>query len=517
MLDTFGSKIAFLVRRTVADDRTQRSGRAWRGYAIATTLIVGATGLGYFWTSISDPRNLSLVFFGAVLLAGVLLGMRPALYVALLAFLCYNFFLVEPRFTVHIAPADILAFASFLVGAVVVGGLAGRLSDRARDATDRLRDLTALFEASRDLSQAVAPKEAATRMVRHLEQGGCTAAVWLGDNDRFDLAAASRARQYEADASHDAVAALLATSWRDDVQSGRWLLRLETGERALGTVAIWPPGPGVAILPDRRWIEAIMELGAVAIDRARLIHEVAEATIVAEKEGLRTALLSSLSHDLRTPISTILASVTSLEEHDTRFDAATRREMMETIQEESERLNRYVANLLEMTRLESGALDVKRVLIDPGEAIASALERLRSRQKDRLIVRTFQTGRERIFVDPVLIEQAIVNVLENAFTHSAMDSTVRLGTTREDDIIVLAIEDEGPGIPADDLARVFDKFFRGRSDRRAGAGVGLGLSVARGLVESFDGEVRAISPATKGKGARIELRLPAHPAMEPIE
>jgi two-component system sensor histidine kinase KdpD len=497
------------------DAERRRSGR--RRYLIAIALIAAATCLGYFWTSLPDARNVSLLFFGAILLAGFWLGMRVALFSSLLAFVSYNFFLVEPRLTFHFAPADLLAFATFLVGAVLVGGLSGRLSDRAREATNRLRDLTALFEASRDLSRAIEPQDAAERVVRHLEQDGRYAAIWLATTTTPRLVAVTATIRADAERADRAMEAFLASGLNDDVKGQRWFVRLNTGERALGGVAIWDSENGVNRKHDRRWIEAVLELGAVAIDRARLIAEVADATIVAEKEGLRTALLSSLSHDLRTPIATILASATSLQEHEDVFDAETKREMLDTIQDESERLNRYVANLLEMTRLESGALQVRSVLIDPGEALSSALGRMGSRLKGRRVLRAFRTSGERIFVDPVLIEQALVNFLENAIFYTPDASTILVSTEREDGRILLAIEDEGPGIPQADLARVFDKFFRGRSDRRTGAGVGLGLSVSRGLVESFGGEVRAVSPAAGGKGARMEIRLPAHPAMEPVE
>ncbi len=515
MAPSKSSSVVAVARNVVSQDETAR--RAGRHYVIAAMLIAAATCLGYFWTSMPDPRNLSLVFFGAILLAGMWLGMRAALFAAILAFLSYNFFLIEPRFSLHFAPADFLAFASFLVGGFLVGGLSGRLSDRARDATNRLRELTMLFEASRDLSHAIEPSDAARRVVTHLERGGCCASIWLGQAHQLSLTASSPQKRDAARAAEADARAFLASNWKDEVRSDRWLLRLETGERALGCVAIWVSDALDANTPDRRWIEAVLELGAVAIDRARLITEVAEATIVAEKEGLRTALLSSLSHDLRTPLSTILASATSLQEHSEQFDAATRQEMLETIQDEAERLNRYVANLLEMTRLESGALQVRSVLLDPGEAISSAVERVSASLKGRRVLRAYRTQGERIFVDPVLIEQALINLLENAISFAPVGSTILVGAARDDGDIVLTVEDEGPGIAKADLPRVFDKFFRGRSDRRAHGGVGLGLSVAHGLVESFGGNVRAVSPVAAGRGTRMEVRLPAHPAMEPVE
>ncbi len=481
-------------------------------YALAAGIVALATCAGYAWSLLPDARNLSLVFFGAILVTGAWLGARPALLAAVLAFLAYNFFLIEPRFSLRFAAADVLAFVSFLVGALLVGALSGRLSDRAREATSRLRDVSVLFDASRDLARALRPEEAAERLVAQIERGGAEAAVWLGTPPSHRLASYSQARRQDADTLALQVAYVLAGDGKNNGDATA-LYRLAIGERVLGAVALWTPR-GAA--PAPRWIDAMLELGAVAIDRARLIKEVAEASLVAEKEGLRTALLSSLSHDLRTPIATIVASATALEEHDAKFDAETRLDMLHTIQQEGDRLNRYVSNLLEMTRLESGVLQVNKVMMAPGEAMASALERVSGRLKERRVLRVFDAGAAQIFVDPVLIEQALINVLENAAAYSPAGSTILASVKAERGSVLMSIEDEGAGIPATDLDRVFDRFFRGRSDRR-GAGVGLGLSVARGLIEAFGGEIKAISPASGGKGARVEIRLPAHANVEAAE
>jgi len=480
-------------------------------YAIAVAIVASATCIGYLWSLWTDARNLSLVFFGAVLLTGVWLGTRAALFAAGLAFVSYNFFLVDPRLSLRFAAADFLALGAFLAGALVVGGLAGRLSDRARDATRRLRELIVLFEASRELSAALRPDEAAAILVRHIERDSGGASVWLVSGGDWYLACATDSRAAMAhNLTKEGVERL---SHAKPASDGLELFPLETGGRRLGAVAVWPPDGRSAHATQRRWLSAILELGAVAIDRARLMNEVAEASVVAEKEGLRTALLSSLSHDLRTPIATILASATALQEHETEFDAATRTEILETIQDEAERLNRYVANLLDMTRLESGALQLNSVLIDADEAMASALERVARRLKGRRVLRVFERSSDRILVDPVLLEQAIVNILENAIAHSPENATILASTKRVGKDVVLSVEDEGPGIPSRNLERIFDKFFRGRSDRAGSGGVGLGLSVSRGLIESFGGEVRAVSPAAGGKGARFEITLPAHAAL----
>lgn len=505
-----------LLPRTGAHPFAEARGNTWRGFAFAFAAIALATLVGFYWITIPDPRNLSLLFFGAVLVVGVWGGLRPALIAAFLAFFSYNFFLIEPRLTLHFAPADFLAFFSFLIVALVVGGLSGRLSDRARDAMERLRDLSALFQASRDLSGAVEPMDACDRLVGRLHDSGCGVALWMGEHN-LQLRSATGDVRERAETASGEVSAFMRSKALDEIRTHRWLIRVEAAGRTLGVVSLWPADGDARIRVDRRWIDALLELGAIAIDRARLIGEVAETSIVAEKEGLRTALLSSLSHDLRTPLATILASATALQEHEDKFDRSTRREMLVTIQEETDRLNRYVANLLDMTRLESGALHVRSVLIDPDEAAASAIDRAAGRLKDRKVLRRFHAGGKRISVDPVLLEQALINILENAASYSPASSTILVATDVEADRIVLSIEDEGPGIPAGDLDRVFDKFFRGRSDRRPGAGVGLGLSVSRGLVEAFGGRIRAAPAGSNGRGARIEIRLPAHPALEAIE
>jgi len=486
-----------------------------RDFASAFFAILVPTAIGLIWVERLEARNLSLLFLVGILYVGVRHGMWPALFAALLAFFSYNFFLVPPRFALHIAPADVLAFTTFLIGALLVGGLAGRLSDRAREAKLGLRSITLLFEASRDLSGAIDPSTAAQRLLSHLESAGCRASIWIADAGH--LLECARSSDLPADSISQNDVRFLATDWVDDVAAARKRLRLQTGDRVLGGAVIWPLPNEPVVRPDQHWIQTLLELGAVAIDRARLMTEIADARIIAEKEGLRTALLSSLSHDLRTPIATILASASSLQEHDKDFDAATRLDLLGTIQDQSERLNRYVLNLLEMTRLESGALQLNCALIDPGEAMASSLKHLERQLNGHRLARAFTNDGRRIYVDPLLIEQALVNVIENAIEHAPSDSMIAVKVRAEGKHVVLSVEDEGPGIPAGDIDHVFDKFFRGRSDRRRASGVGLGLSVTRGLIESFGGTVQAVSPVADDHGTRIDVRLPAHPALETTE
>ncbi len=477
-----------------------------RDFFYAALIVAGATCLGYFWVVHLWPNKMAMLFLAAVLLTGYRFGMWPAISAAFMAFLSYNYFFEDPPFTLTIDAEDVFALSTFLIGALLVGGLTGRLSDHARRLKRALAEMTSLFEASRDLSITVDPKSAAEQVVRHFEASGCHAAVWMLDNGQPVLSTASGTVPGPiATAIGQHMAAELR---RDEITHSRMLMQLSSGGRLVGAAALWPAHRRG--LPDPRWTRALLDLAAVAIDRARLIAEIAAARVVAAKEGLRTALLSSLSHDLRTPLSTILASVTSLLEYEAKFDAATRRDLLVAIQEESERLNRYLANLLEMTRLESGALQVGRVLIDPREAMAAALRRMERKLDGRHVVRLFAAQCAHIEVDPVLIEQALMNVVENAAVHAPTAAPIVASVQNFDAGVRLSVEDSGDGISAADLPHVFDKFFRGGGDRKRSSGVGLGLAVTRGLIEAFGGSVRAVSPAHDGRGTRIEIDLPAY-------
>jgi two-component system sensor histidine kinase KdpD len=480
-------------------------------YLLALLLIFGATLVSAASSWLAGPRSTSLPFIVALVVAGIWSGLRPALTAAVAAFFSYNFFIVLPRFSLSLAPADIVVLASFLAAALFVGAMAGQLSDHARAVTDQLRRLTTLLAASRDLSAATTAPDVAQSLARNLKSGGdIEAEIWSVKRGERSLLATT-----------DAVSAAggkPGVDLKSSVLAGRTanLRELRTARGNVGLAAIWADRD-IATPAASDWLEALLQLGAIAFDRTILAEDMSEARLVADREALRTTLLSSLSHDLRTPIATILASASSLIEHDARFDVATRRELLDTIQEQAERLNRYVANLLEMTRLESGVLDLKRVLMDPVEAMTSALEHTRRRLAGRRIERVFTASNVMISADPVLIEQALVNILENAAELSPPDSIIRAGVALENGEVMLTIADQGPGVSLDEQPQIFDKFFRGQTDRRRDGGVGLGLAVTKGVVEAFGGQVGVESPVWQGRGARFVIRLPAQQVMETDE
>jgi len=503
----FGRACAFFTQRM--DGYQKLSARRVSSpvaYAIAVALVASAMAISEILLNwFSHHRNLGLPFIIALVLAGAWGGTAPALFAAALSFGIYRYFLTEPFYHLTFDGSDTLPLVTFLATAMLAGGMAGRLSDRARAAADRLRRLSVLFGASRDFSAAANRTEVARRLVARLESdAGIQASVF---------------------AKEDGVQLLLARSPRWDVAFDPQLhvddeascerIPLRTARGEIGTV-LMPRSQRPSSAADRQWIEALTQLGAIALDRATLATEISDARLIAEREGLRTALLSSLSHDLRTPIATILASASSLAENQDAFDAETKRDLLETIQAQAERLNRYVGNLLDMTRLETGALVLKRDFISPAESFTSAVEHLQSRLQKHSIVKSFEPLPLLLLVDPILLEQALVNILDNAAKFSAPGSRIEIGARADGGDIVMWVADEGPGVPADEIPKIFDKFFRGSPDGGRHAGVGLGLAVVRGVIEAFGGTVSVVSPAHGGRGSRFSIRLPAHALPEAV-
>jgi two-component system sensor histidine kinase KdpD len=276
---------------------------------------------------------------------------------------------------------------------------------------------------------------------------------------------------------------------------------------------IWRQRPSVEAGPvmDDQIIAVFCELGAIALERAYLMEEMTKARVLAETDRLRTALLSSISHDFRTPLSGILASATGLIEHGGQFPAAAARELLADIRDQAERMNRYVANLLEMIKLESGAI---APCLEPTEILdilGAASRRLGEGDVDGPALgwlrRAVPGETCLVEADPVLLEQAIYNVLDNAMLYSPPGSSVEVSVHGSLHVAEIVIADAGPGIPVEDLERVFDKFYRVSGNPSQVQGTGLGLSICRGLVEAMGGTVRAVSPVKDDRGTAIHISL----------
>jgi two-component system sensor histidine kinase KdpD len=268
----------------------------------------------------------------------------------------------------------------------------------------------------------------------------------------------------------------------------------------------------LAAQDNERFVSALLDQGAVALERAEFAAQAADAEALRRSDRLRSALLNSVSHDLRTPLSTVLGAVTTLIDYGKSLEAKVRDDLLQSIREEAERLNRYVGDLLDMTRLEGGALVTRREWVDIRDVLRAAVDQVKRRLDGRKVDRDFPPELTLVMADPSLLEQALVNILEYAIAYSPDGSTIEVAVYEDRNNVVISIEDEGRGIPTTELERVFEKFRRMEEATDRGKGAGLGLAISKGFVEAMGGRIAAASPIHQGLGTRILISLPKESA-----
>lgn len=494
----------------------------WSGYAIGAGFVAVATGLALVLDQSFERVDLGVVYLSAVLAAGVLYGLRPALAAATVAFLTYNFLFLSPRYSFSIgSPTDILTLLVFWAVALVTGYLAGRVRDQARRAQRRASAVSALLAASQTLTNADGVSETARVLAEQTAAAaGARAVVLLPENE--DIVLAASAPQTESLGSAAMAAARWAWTHGEPAGHGtgtlpntRWTFRPLEGVRGRAGVA---GVEAAALAPgsdEERLALALLDQGAVALERARLASEAVETESLRRADRFRGALMNSVSHDLRTPLSTVLGASTTLIDYGDTLKPSVRADLLLSIREEAERLNRYVGDLLDMTRLEGGGLNIRADWTDTRDVLNAAAERVSRRLEARRMARDFPAKLSLVMLDQALLEQAVVNILENAIAYSPDGSRIELAAYEDRGSVVISIEDEGKGIPTEELQRVFDRFRRMEepSDRQKGAG--LGLAIAKGFVEAMGGRIAAASPIADGHGTRILISLPKAIATHP--
>jgi two-component system sensor histidine kinase KdpD len=505
-----------------------RSAIAWRGHVGAVVMVAAAIGLATLVDRQTENVNLAMLFLISVLGAGVAFGLWPALTAAGLAALAYNFLFLEPRLTMWIGnPADVLTFLVFFVAAVATGGLTGRIRDQAKATARRASAITALLAASRRLSGAARKEDAAAVLAEQLSAATAgKVVVLLPQGDEIALAAG--VPSLESLTTADMTAA--RWSWNRGEPAGAgtgtlpnvaWTFRPLQGVRVRSGVVGFEP-QALMGAENERFAMALLDQGAIALERAELAAAAVDAEALRRSDRLRSALLNSVSHDLRTPLATVLGSVTTLIDFGKTVEPAVAEDLLLSIREEAERLNRYVGDLLDMTRLEGGALVTRRDWTDVRDVISAAIARVSRRLENRRIQRDFPAELSAVPADPSLLEQALVNILENAIAYSENGSLIETAAYEDRGNVVISIEDEGRGIPTAELERVFEKFRRMEeaSDRGGdrGKGAGLGLAISKGFVEAMGGRIAAASPIQDSSdgsrgGTRILISLRKDGAM----
>lgn len=495
---------------------------AWRHYALAVAATLLASGLAWAVARVMDLPNISLVFLAAVLLVAVRSSIGPALACAVLSFLAYDFLFIPPNFSFAIQrEEDVLTSLFFLLMAVLTGNLAARQRRQLKalretqEQTGQLLDLTRRLTAATDRQAVFSaagqhlenwPQVQACLLERDAEgrlQVAFGGELQFSDNER---AAAEWAWQHEQEAGQGS----------DTLPNGRWWWwPLSVDEGPLALLGVRARDDGQLPAQRRRLLKSLSQPLAQALARAKLAEQLESARLHGETEQLRSALLASVSHDLRTPLTAMRGSIDSLLALGDAIPAEDRRELLEGTRDEAERLDRYIQNLLDMTRLGQGGLKLARDWVAPADIVGSALNRL------RVVLAPLQLRTEvpaelpLLYVHAALIEQALINVLENAARFSPAEGHLELRVTVEDEQLCFAVADEGPGIAEADRERIFDMFYTAARGDRGGQGTGLGLAICRGMVGAHGGHIR-VEDGLAGRGTCITLCLPL-PAQPPLD
>jgi two-component system sensor histidine kinase KdpD len=452
----------------------------------------------------------AMLLLFCVLVGAMTSGIGPALAAAVLAALSYNLFFLEPQYTLAIAaPADVMTFAMFFAVAIATGWLAGRSRDTARQLAASAGATARLLEASRALAQASTPDEAARALAHHAAATGGRAVVLFEGHNGLRLAGGPPALTALDPGSLEAATRawknLAGTAQID--RAGAWTFHVLKGlQGRVGVIGLSNPAQTDS-RDDRDLMAALMEQSGVVIERAQLAAAAGEARALKDADKLRTALLNAVSHDFRTPLASILGASTTLSDYGQALGAPVRRDLLRSIQQDAQQLNRHIGALLDMGRLEGGALHPKQEWTDVREIIGSATRRLRSELAGHRIERDFAVDLSLVKADPTLLEQSILNVLQNAATYAPPGSTIRIGAHEDHRHVVISIDDEGPGIPEADQGRVFDRFHRLAATGASSSGLGLGLSITRGFVEAMGGRIAVASPLRTAGGARFAISL----------
>lgn len=473
-------------------------------YGAAAIICSLGWGTAELLQEATDSSRIGIAFQVAVLVTSYLLGSGPGYFAAVICSIPYQFYIsrAQQSHWGSYSAEDVMVLGSFPVLALLIGNLTGRVRDEAKRAKGRARATDLLFEATREFSASDEVDVIRSRLADHLA-AGARGRAFVSSDDVLCSAGGDPPAKSVLEATY-----LLLSEAGEAMTSEAdgWRLRILAG----GGVAGWMATPQPSS-DEETLLQILADAGAAAMVRARLAAAKAEAEARARTEDLRNSLLSSISHDLRTPLAAVLASASSLQEFGDQFDSQTRQDLTNTIQEEAQRLNTFVTNLLNMTRLEAGALTVQSAAFDLAEVVERVRRRFARVQGAHSISCSLEKGAETAMGDPVLFEVALANVVENAVRYSSDGAAIALSSARRDGQVVVEVSDDGPGVPRGELSKLFDKFYRGSAAKRL-PGTGLGLSIVRGVMQGMGGTATANLRRGGAKGLVVSLALPAEVA-----
>jgi two-component system sensor histidine kinase KdpD len=512
-IDVYVVSIADTVKKT--ETGVVRPGKPvpWSGYLKSLALVMAASVACELVRPFLVPTNLVMIYLLAVVLAATRLGLKPAIMTAFLSVLAFDFFFVPPRLTFAVTDTQyLLTFAALFTVGVVISTLVSQARERAEAIRRREAQTSSLYYLSRDLAAAVGIRPVLDAVIKNIgESFDAGVAILLAEGERLEVKGSSR--DLKLDVKEMAVA---DWAFRNRQPAGRGTgtlgssgllyLPLQASTDVLGVLGVkLHEDVDYASQEQRRLLDAFASQATMAIERVQLVKQAEQAQILQAREGLERALLNSISHDLRTPLVSITGALDTLRENVHTLVDEARIELLDTAWEEAVRLNRFVGNLLDMTRLEAGALKLRREQCDIQDLVGCALGALDQRIGGRCVEVRIPTDLPPVRMDMALMTQVLVNLLDNALKYSPHESSIEIAARIDDGKLEMEVADRGPGAPEADLGRIFDKFYRVPVPEGAG-GTGLGLAICKGVVEAHGGKIRAANRA--GGGLRVIVTLP---------
>lgn len=499
-----------LVRRSL-----QRTSNVSR-YAAASFGVFCATTVAWLMHPYFAAANLIMMYLIAVIVVATRLGRGPSVPASVLSVASFDFFFVPPYYSFAVSDLQyLMTFGVMLVVALVISNLAVRLHQQAELARYRERRTGVLYTMSRDLATHRGTDLLVRLAAKHLRDVfDAQVAIFLADGDKRVQVQRSEGLHFEFDPKESGVAQWVfdhseRAGLGTDTLPGTSALYmpLAGSAGAIGVVALRPTDSSRLLDPDQlHLLESLLSQVALAIERTRLSEEAEKAHVRVETERMRNAILSSVSHDLRTPLATIIGAASSLMVDQGELDSTARCELSRSIFREADRLDRLLKNLLDMMRIEAGAVQLNKDWHPVDEVVGAALARVEGRLREHTVNTAFPADLPLLLVDGVLLEQVVINLVENAAKYAPPGTSIDLSASASDRNVIVEIADRGPGIPFGEEGRIFDKFYRAKPAREGG--VGLGLTICRGIVEAHGGRIWAENRSGGGALFRFAIPLP---------
>ena len=444
--------------------------RFWH-YLLAFALIAFITAIFFFLRDALDTTLIALLYLIPLGLITAFWGLGPGITSALTTFLTFNYFFIPPYYTLAVhRPTDLVILVVFLIVAVVISQLVGRMQASLAAATAREREATQLYELSTALAGLHDDHAIAQILAKQVQEVSQGEAVELNITGTQPFA-------------------FRLPESNQPTRLPEWIVPMQVARGALGEIRLWRAVPAISS-SEKRLLQTFASQGALALERARLSQAESRARVLEESDRLKSAILSSVSHELRTPLSTIKAAASSLRSTDVNWDSAARPELIAAIDDEADHLNMLVGNLLDMSRIESGALKPKREWNILPEIVGSVLARMKHLAGEHQLEVDVPESLPLVPVDYVQMEQVFTNLVSNSVKYAPEKTVIRVRAFVEDDSIHVLVSNQGPQVPQEHLERIFDKFFRITAADRV-TGTGLGLSICKGIIEAHGGRIWA--------------------------